>query len=216
MRVRAKDRVRPGVAGRLGGLLLALLMIAACGQADRAPEPAEPEPATTESATTTRPATRPGTGARGAREGPAREAPALQGFNGDGPINRTAGGVAVKGYDLLSFYEGAPVRGSEQWRATYGNATFYFTSEARRDRFAANPERYLPAFGGYCALGVAGGYKDDMHPEAYSVVNGRLYFNLSPGIHAHWFDQKAFLMAEAEANWPRIKEAPGHGPRDAR
>ena len=145
-------------------------------------------------------------------------APALAGgFHGDGPIRVDSQGVAVKGYDLVAYFrEGRPRRGLPEFEHRFSGARFRFASAAHRDLFAQEPEKYLPAFGGYCALGVANGYKDDMDPHAFEIVEGRLYFNLTPRIHAGWSRHKQRLIPRAERNWPALRDAPGYGPRDAR
>ena len=138
-------------------------------------------------------------------------------FDGDGPINRTGEGVALKGYDVVAYFtEEEPVKGSEDIETTYRETTFRFSSEDNRDRFLEDPERYIPAYGGFCALGVANGYKDDLHPEAFDIIEGRLFFNLSPGIHESWKRNHEILIARADENWPDLKHAPGYGPADGR
>jgi YHS domain-containing protein len=143
--------------------------------------------------------------------------PSLHSFDGDGPINRTREGIALKGYDVVAFFtEGKPVKGSEEIEATYEETTFRFSSKENHKHFLEDPEKYLPAYGGFCALGVANGYKDDMHPEAFAIVDGRLFFNLTPRIHQYWkIDPKRYIR-QADENWPRLKTAPGYGPADGR
>ncbi len=144
-------------------------------------------------------------------------APADPSFDGDGPINMTGEGVAIKGYDTVAYFtENRAVEGSPEHTAEYKGATFWFASEENRDRFAESPENYAPAYGGFCALGVANGYKDDMHPEAFDVIEGRLYFNLTPGIHQSWLWNKEQHIARGDENWPDLRHAPGYGPRDGR
>ncbi len=138
-------------------------------------------------------------------------------FDGDGPINMTLDGVAIKGYDAVGYFtENKAVKGSPDYTVEYKGATFWFASSENRDLFAESPEEYAPAYGGFCALGVANGYKDDMHPEAFDVINGRLYFNLTPGIHRGWLRNKHQHISRANENWPELRHAPGYGPRDGR
>jgi len=138
-------------------------------------------------------------------------------FDGDGPINVTENGVAVKGYDVVAYFtEEKPVKGSSERTVEYQDATFHFSSEANKKKFLQDPKRYIPAYGGYCALGVSNGYKDDMHPEAFSILEGRLYFNLRPDIHRYWKRNHEHFIARADAKWPQLKEARGHGPTDGR
>jgi len=146
-----------------------------------------------------------------------RPTPVSRSFNGNGPINVDAEGVAVKGYDVVAYFtENKPVKGSEAIEADYENGTFRFASDENRRRFLENPEKYVPAYGGYCSLGVANGYKDDMHPEAFSIIGGKLYFNLTPRIHDYWADHTEGFIAKADENWPDLRTAPGNGWGDGR
>lgn len=138
-------------------------------------------------------------------------------FYGDGPINVDRNGVAVNGYDVVAYFTGGrPVMGSEEFQFEYAGAVFRFASADHRDEFATQPERYTPAYGGFCTLGVSNGYKDDMDPAAFEIVGGRLYFNLAPAIHGYWHRWKSDLIDVADANWPRLHNAPGYGPNDER
>jgi len=138
-------------------------------------------------------------------------------FNGDGPINVTEEGVAIKGYDVVAYFEeGRAVEGLPEIEAEHQGATFRFASKANHDLFVESPEAYIPAYGGYCALGVANGYKDDLHPEAFEIVDDRLYFNLTPRIGAYWSKSHDEFIKRADENWPKLRDAPGHGPVDAR
>ena len=138
-------------------------------------------------------------------------------FDGDGPINVTEGGIALKGYDVVAYHtEEQPVEGSIDFETEYEGAVFRFSSEENRQRFEESPERYLPAYGGFCALGVANGYKDDMHPAAFVIVDGRLYFNLDPHINDYWRLGKETFIARGDENWPELANAPGYGRADGR
>ncbi|MFP4174111.1 MAG: YHS domain-containing (seleno)protein [Candidatus Hydrogenedentota bacterium] len=145
------------------------------------------------------------------------DAPSHPAFAGDGPINMNRDGVAIKGYDAVGYFtENEAVKGSPDYTAEYKDTTFWFASPENRDMFAENPEAYAPAYGGFCSLGVSNGYKDDVHPEAFNVIDGRLYFNLTPGIHVGWLRNKEQHITRADENWPDLRHAPGYGPRDAR
>lgn len=138
-------------------------------------------------------------------------------FDGDGPINQTEDGIAIKGYDVVAYFtEERPVKGSPEFEVVHEEATFRFSSQANKERFIESPEDYIPAYGGFCALGVANGYKDDMHPAAFSVIDDRLFFNLTPSIHHHWESNKEAFIERADQNWPRLKNAPGYGRADGR
>lgn len=123
----------------------------------------------------------------------------------------------MKGYDVVAYFtEKEAIKGSPGITAEYKGATFLFASRANKEKFIEDPEDYIPAYGGYCALGVRNGYKDDMHPEAFSIMDGRLFFNLSPDIHRYWKRRHERFIERADGNWPQLKEARGHGPADGR
>ena len=83
-------------------------------------------------------------------------------------------GVAIKGYDPVAFFkDNKPVRGNDDLRFDYKGSAFVFASQENRAAFAADPERYAPQYGGYCAFGTARGYKADIDPSTFTVVGGR-------------------------------------------
>lgn len=121
-----------------------------------------------------------------------------------GEINEQDG-VAIKGYDPVAYFEAAgPVPGSPQITTRHKGATFRFASTANRDRFLAAPERYAPQYGGFCAYGAAGGYKADIDPAAWSIVDGRLYLNYSPRIRSSWNRDQPGYIAKADRQWPQV------------
>jgi YHS domain-containing protein len=128
------------------------------------------------------------------------------------PVNTDGQNVAIHGYDPVAYFtQGKPVQGSRQFAVTHGDATYHFSSAANRDAFAAAPARYLPAYGGFCAYGVVLGKKFDVDPEAWKVVDGRLYLNLNKKIQATWLADVPGNIAKAETNWPTLKD---RAPRD--
>lgn len=130
--------------------------------------------------------------------------------SGHGAVNTDANGLAVQGYDVVAYQTVMrPTRGTEQFTATHNGATYRFASAANRDRFVAEPERYVPAYGGYCAMGVALGRKIDISPTAYTVVAGRLYLNKD------WFTSRRWRLdvpgnnVTSDSNWPAVMRIPG-------
>jgi hypothetical protein len=115
------------------------------------------------------------------------------------------GGVAIKGYDPVAYFtEGKAVKGSPAHKAEYGNSVFQFVSQSNRDAFAANPAKYAPQYGGYCAFGAAGGYKAAIEPAAFTVVNGKLYLNYSKDVQRQWSADIPGFVAKADRNWPAV------------
>jgi YHS domain-containing protein len=97
------------------------------------------------------------------------------------PINVDPQGLALRGYDPVAYLEdGKPTRGVENLSASYGGARYVFASESHRKLFLENPKKYIPEYGGFCAVGTSFGEKVDVDPETGKIVNGRLYLNNGP------------------------------------
>jgi YHS domain-containing protein len=123
----------------------------------------------------------------------------------DTPPVYAEGGVAVDGTDVVAYFtEGRPVAGDPALTHTWRGVTWRFASAANRDAFAAAPERYAPQFGGYCAWAVSKGYTASTVPEAWRIVDGKLYLNYSRGIQRRWERDIPGRIAAGNANWPRV------------
>lgn len=116
-------------------------------------------------------------------------------------------GLAVHGYDVVSFFSGKPTAGLEKFEVAIDGATYRFDSEAHLDAFKANPAKYEPAYGGFCAFGTALGKKFDGDPRYWKVVNDKLYLNLNGDIQAKWSSDIAGNIQKADTNWPRIRSS---------
>ena len=112
-------------------------------------------------------------------------------------------GAALRGHDAVAYFKDAqPVKGSAEHKAEYKGSTFLFASKANRDAFAADPARYAPQYGGYCAFGAAGGYKAAIDPAAFSVVEGKLYMNYNRDVQKQWSRDVPGFIAKADKAWP--------------
>ena len=117
------------------------------------------------------------------------------------------GGAAIRGYDPVAYFnEDGPVKGSPENSFSYQGATWQFTSAENRDTFAADPEKYAPAYGGYCAWAVSQGYTAPIDPGAWSIRDGRLYLNYSKTVRARWALDKDGNIAAADRNWPGLRD----------
>ncbi len=114
-------------------------------------------------------------------------------------------GVAVDGTDVVAYFtEGRPVSGSPDITHDWNGATWRFSSRENRDAFAADPAKYAPQFGGYCAWAVSEGYTASTTPEAWKIVDGRLYLNYSRRIQRRWERNIPRHIASGNANWPKV------------
>lgn len=125
--------------------------------------------------------------------------------NGSSTINVDENGVILKGYDAVAFHtDMKPMKGSMSFTATHDGAIYAFASAANRDTFKANPAKYAPAYGGYCAMGVAVGKKLDGDPAAFTVDNGKLYLNVNKNVMGMWAKDIAGNNKKADMNWSKV------------
>jgi YHS domain-containing protein len=116
-------------------------------------------------------------------------------------------GVAVGGYDPVAYFtDHKPVPGKPYITSSWKGATWRFTSTEHRDAFEANPEKYAPQYGGYCAYAVAKGGTAKGDPKAWSIVDGKLYLNLSPAVQKLWEKDIPGYIKAADKNWPGVLE----------
>lgn len=125
----------------------------------------------------------------------------------DDPIyTGSFGNLAVKGYDTVSYFQGngAPVKGSEKFQTQWRGANWHFSSQANLDAFKANPEKYAPQYGGYCAWAAAHGTLAKADPKIYKLENGKLYLNYDQSIADKWLPRRAELIPAADEKYPTL------------
>ncbi|MBW7470729.1 YHS domain-containing (seleno)protein [Marinobacter sp. M216] len=111
------------------------------------------------------------------------------------------------GYDVVSYFDpGKPVKGSSSLTSEYLGVTWRFASADNKARFDANPEEYVPAYGGYCAWAVSQGYLAKGDPEHWTVRDGRLYLNYNQEIQDRWLKDTENFIRLANENWPAVLE----------
>lgn len=121
------------------------------------------------------------------------------------PIFSTEEG-AIRGYDPVAYFkQNKAIKGHKDLSTTWQGAEWHFSSQANLNAFKAEPEKYAPQYGGYCAYGVAQGYTPEIDPSAYKVANGKLYLNLSPAVLKKWKKDIPGYVKEADKNWPELK-----------
>lgn len=121
------------------------------------------------------------------------------------PVNKNRSGVALKGYDPVAYFKQAkPVKGSAQFTHEWMGARWQFASAGNRDAFAANPSQYAPEFGGYCSWAVSQGYTADVDPDAWKIVDGKLYLNYSKDVQKKWEQDVGKRIEQANRNWPGL------------
>ena len=120
---------------------------------------------------------------------------------------RPAPGLAVHGFDVVAYHtKGKPLQGDAKFAVVHKQATYRFTSAEHLKAFKADPDKYVPAYGGYCAYGVSVGAKFDGDPRYWKIVDGRLYLNLDQNIYALFLKDVPGTIAKANANWPKLRD----------
>lgn len=114
-------------------------------------------------------------------------------------------GVAVDGSDVVAYFtQGKPVAGSSDFAHDWNGVTWHFSNAANRDAFAADPAAYAPQYGGYCAWAVSQGYTASTIPDAWKIVDGKLYLNFNRRIQRRWERDIPGHIASGNANWPGV------------
>ncbi len=119
----------------------------------------------------------------------------------------TSGGLAIKGYDPVSYFmSSAPQKGVKAYSLKWADATWNFASQSNLNLFKANPEKYVPQYGGYCSWGMKNGYKAKTNPKnSWTIHNNKLYLNYSVEIKKSWLENKETYIKTADENWKKFQ-----------
>lgn len=120
-----------------------------------------------------------------------------------GEYNTLFAGLGAKGYDVVSYFsDKKAVQGSDKFTVSYGGVTWQFASAEHRDTFKADPAKYAPQYGGFCAWGVAQGKLFDVDPvNGWTVSNGKLYLNFNADLNKTFAHDVSGFVNKAESNW---------------
>ncbi|QBF32499.1 YHS domain-containing (seleno)protein [Thalassococcus sp. S3] len=114
-------------------------------------------------------------------------------------------GDVINGYDPVSYFvDGKPVRGRPELKLKWKRGMWSFASASNRAAFEANPKAYAPQYGGYCAYAVSRGYTAKTEPDAWRIVDGKLYLNFNTRVRALWERDVPGNIAKANAHWPSV------------
>lgn len=121
------------------------------------------------------------------------------------PVNMTHDGIAIKGYDPVAYFtEGIPMKGEPGYEYKWDGAKWIFASQEHMDLFRNDPEKFAPRYGGYCAYAVSQGTTADIVPDAWNIIDGKLYLNLSKEVQGLWEKDIKRYIQEADKNWPAV------------
>ena len=123
-------------------------------------------------------------------------------------LSTDAAGIAIRGVDPVSYADGAPQSGRMDLALLHDGGVFLFASPSNRERFVAEPDRYIPAFGGYCAPCLGDGEKVHADPALFTRIDGRTYLAATPGMHAAFRAAPEDAIARAQATWARMAATP--------
>lgn len=121
------------------------------------------------------------------------------------PVFFSDGGSAINGYDTVAYFtQRAPVKGRRDISVMWKGVVWRFANDANREAFEADPWAYAPQYGGYCAYGVSMGYRDITVPDAWQIVDGKLYLIRTRLVQAIWKRDVNGYIIRANANWPGV------------
>lgn len=116
-------------------------------------------------------------------------------------------GNAIRGYDPVAYFkEGKPVKGDSSFSYNWSGANWLFANRQNLDSFKLDPAKYAPQFGGYCAYGVSEDHKSATDPEAWTIVDGKLYLNYNSKVKEYWNKNRDKRIEDANRNWPALKD----------
>ncbi len=116
-----------------------------------------------------------------------------------------ASGVALDGYDPVAFFiDKKPMNGDPAISVTYKGGKYFLASKEHKVMFEADPQKYVPQFGGYCAFGVAVDALFPVDINTWQIRNGKLYLNLNPTVLKEFNRDFEAYVAKAEKNWPGL------------
>ncbi|MFK7732608.1 MAG: YHS domain-containing (seleno)protein [Pseudomonadales bacterium] len=124
------------------------------------------------------------------------------------PINTSFfGNIAIEGYDPVAYFQqNQAVEGSKKYQHEWQGAKWNFSSGANRDLFAADPTKYAPQYGGYCAYAVSQNTTAGVDPDQFTILDGKLYLNYNAKIQKKWQQDRDSYIDQADKNWPKVLE----------
>lgn len=124
------------------------------------------------------------------------------------PTNVDSGGVAISGYDSVAYFtEGRATPGEQEFEYVWRDAKWWFANAEHRDLFISDPDRFAPRFGGFCTGGMSMGVQMKADPEAWSIVDGRLYLTSTMDARDRLLRENTSAKIEdAEVNWEKLRQ----------
>lgn len=115
-------------------------------------------------------------------------------------------GIAAGGYDVVAYFkQHEAIKGNSQFTFSWQNVNWQFSNVANLEAFRKNPQQFAPQFGGYCAYGVSENHKSPTNPNAFTIIDSKLYLNYSPAVKEKWLKDTKGRIVKAEQNWPGLQ-----------
>jgi hypothetical protein len=115
---------------------------------------------------------------------------------------------AIRGYDAVAYFtEGKAIKGLTEFSYQWQKTNWLFQNKTNLDSFAANPAKYAPQYGGYCAYGASENHKAPTSPEAFTIVGNKLYFNYSLKVKEMWSKEQLERIEKADSFWKTLRDA---------
>jgi YHS domain-containing protein len=125
-------------------------------------------------------------------------------------LNLDKQGIAIQGYDPVAFFtQNRPVKGRPEFESKYNGARYLFASAEDKSTFDANPAKYEPQFGGFCAYAASQNHTAPVKIEAFQIVNGRLLMQYDPDIRNKFNKDAQGNLQKADKNWPGLVQKEG-------
>jgi hypothetical protein len=115
--------------------------------------------------------------------------------------------VAIQGYDVVSYFtDGRPTKGRNDITMLFDDSRWQFASDAHKQMFAADPDHYLPQYGGLCAGGMAMGVSVPANPQNWVIVDGKLYMVAGGKADLDdWEKNASANIKAADAQWAKLQ-----------
>lgn len=129
--------------------------------------------------------------------------------NAQKPAQNLKEGLAIQGYDPVSYFKGGPAEGKESLTYKFKGATYRFANEQNRTEFKKNPPKYTPEYSGWCAFAMADGDKVSIDPETYKIIDGKLYLfyhTILSNTLKKWNEDEKNLHQKADVAWQKIEK----------
>lgn len=132
-------------------------------------------------------------------------APPINTLEREGLFGYEHNGIAIRGYDTVAYFTlGKPVEGADKFSTDWSDATWKFSSQEHLDLFVADPEKYAPQYGGYCAYGVAQMNLVKIEPDQWTIIDEKLYLNFNAKLNKAWKKDTVGYIDTANALFEKL------------